>query len=131
VHPNDPSLGPEVIAALKDLDGETGTFFTDFMTTFMQETAERYERLLLATSRSDWRSEVAALAHSLKGSCGSAGATICAEICRDIEQAAEVGDKPMVVGLTQRLKVELGNVRTALADELLPATWSAGADQRG
>ena len=111
-----PALDPEVIANLKELNGETGTFFTEFMDAFLTGTEERFDELRRALSLEGWQGPTAALVHAIKGSCGSAGAIACARICREIEEALEGGDRGRVTVLVAVLGTELARVRAELAD---------------
>jgi CheY-like chemotaxis protein len=122
VIPTGPALDPAVVASLRELDGDTGAFFLDFMQAFLRGIEERFDELLLALVEDEWQEPVNQLAHSLKGSCGSAGAMITAEICRDIEEAVASGDKERADALAAELKVELERVRAEVADELMGTT---------
>ena len=122
------ALDPQVIGQLKELDGDTGVFFSNFMTVFLNGTEERLEELRLALAAGDeWRLRTADVAHSLKGSCGSAGARICAQICQEIEDSVKLGDHTDASRLANQLGAELDRVRAALAHELIGADSGEGA----
>ncbi|WP_096084558.1 Hpt domain-containing protein [Agaribacterium haliotis] len=81
-------LDQAMLHQLKDLLGEK---FETLVTAFIDDGGKRLERLSLAVTGPEFHI-VRAEAHGLKGSCRNIGANALADICADIENAAQKED---------------------------------------
>lgn len=108
-----PVLDPNVLTELRDLTGGAGSAeFQDLLDTFTMHTAERLRRLHDAVDAAD-HDAVAAIGHSLRGSCANFGAERMAQRCADIEAAAMAGE-PLPDDTAAGLEAEHELVQDAL-----------------
>ncbi len=88
--------------------------FPLLLETFLSESAAQHEAV-----QAGWQAEdmvqLHRRAHALKGSCANVGAVRCAELCRDIEQAASNATSDHIPSILERLDVELRAVHQALS----------------
>jgi HPt (histidine-containing phosphotransfer) domain-containing protein len=79
----------------------------------IEDTAAQIALLARAAAEAD-SANCAAVAHSAKGSCGNIGATALAELFRNAERAARVGDLSACAAMIPRFSLELERLRIAL-----------------
>lgn len=125
------AIDPEVWAALVALEnaGEPG-FLAALVREFLDTAGPRLDRLRAANARGD-ASAVEWEAHSLKGSCGSLGASGMVRLCEQLEHAGTAGSGDAARGTLDALDAEWRRVREALAAELLRRTSEAGPKANG
>jgi HPt (histidine-containing phosphotransfer) domain-containing protein len=70
--------------------------FRDYMPKFMANRTRDHAALLAALEAGDL-ARIAAIGHSLAGNCGTYGFHLMTQLGRDLEAAAEAGDRPALV----------------------------------
>lgn len=74
----------EVLQGLREVMEDE---FTELLSVFLRESSAQYSRIQ-ALWASGERQAVAALAHSLKGSCANIGAKSCSDLAAEVEKLA-------------------------------------------
>ena len=92
----------------RDRDG-----VADMLDTFLIDARTRLDSLRAASRRGD-HAAIAAMAHSLKGSCGNFAAHTMARLCVDLEVAHRAG--ALVDPIIERLDEEFGRTAHALRE---------------
>ncbi len=105
-------LDSGVVAGLRQLDAVRDGM-SEIVKTFLEGTITRLEELRRGIHETD-NALVARTCHSLKGSSASLGAATMAELCADLERAADSADIAGGVEILQRLEGEFGRVGPAL-----------------
>jgi HPt (histidine-containing phosphotransfer) domain-containing protein len=104
-------------ALLAELEEIMEDEFSLLLETFLSESAAQWQAM-----RTGWQANDLELlhgrAHALKGSCANVGAARCAELCRDIEQAASTGTGEPIAAILKALEAELHAVQAELASRL-------------
>jgi len=115
--PVDGVLDPAQLGVLRQLGsaGHPG-FLAGLVDTFLGLTADRSAELREASDRADARA-VEQGAHGLKGSAATMGATLLAQACAEVEEAARSGRLGEVPDGLQRVAAELDRARQALLVE--------------
>ena len=118
VEPVEPSqasvLDPSIIAQLRDLGPAE---FTDLVMLFLTDGEARLQALNASGRMRDARA-MSSIAHSLKGSGSTFGATALARHCADIQTVASAGDVDAALPLIHLVDDEFGRVTAALQREL-------------
>ena len=112
--PADPELDPRVIERLRALTppGEPDVL-AEILQVFLEEVPKRIRALDAAAAAGDV-SQVARLAHSLKGSSGNVGARSLFDVAQRIDDLAKAGDLPRVTPLVATLTGEYHRVELAI-----------------
>ncbi|NKQ11853.1 MULTISPECIES: Hpt domain-containing protein [unclassified Pseudomonas] len=100
-------LDSSVLATLQDvMEAEYPVLLDTFLT-------DSEERLLLLQSacRNGDGEDLRQAAHSFKGSCSNMGATLLAELCRELEETARVEQLDEAPELIERIEREFAIVR--------------------
>jgi HPt (histidine-containing phosphotransfer) domain-containing protein len=84
---------------------------------FMTQSTKQLDRLEGAVATGD-ATAVTEVAHNLRGSSGNLGAQRMAELCRQVERAAQRSDVSGAAPLVPRLQTEFARVRAALSAQL-------------
>jgi len=115
--PVDGVLDPAQLGVLRQL-GSAGhpDFLATLVETFLGLTTDRSAELREASDRAD-ASAVEHGAHALKGSAATMGATLLAQACAEVEDAARSGRLGEVPDGLQRVAAELDRARQALLFE--------------
>jgi two-component system, sensor histidine kinase and response regulator len=114
--PAEQVLDPDVICSLRDLDGE-GKLLDELATLYVADTVKQLKTLTEAIEDGD-AATTKRLAHTLKGSCSSIGATGMSRIAADLQEVAQSGDLDPTQKLLAALEEEYDRVRHALDAEL-------------
>jgi len=115
--PLPPAVDPEVIAGIRELQGEDGVdLLTELIDMFARDVPRRLADLRRAVEGDD---TVAVLngAHSLKGSSASLGATHLAVLCGQLEQCGRTRRLDGAADLLADVAREFERVRAALDAE--------------
>jgi HPt (histidine-containing phosphotransfer) domain-containing protein len=105
----------DALRSLQD-DGEDD-LLAELIDLFLEDAPTRISSMREAIAREDW-SDLGAWAHSLKGSCGSLGATHMADLCGKLEAMGRHGGVRADAERIQRdLESQYELVREALARE--------------
>jgi two-component system sensor histidine kinase/response regulator len=107
-------LDQGVLAGLRELGD--ADLLSELSTMFLDDASSRLATLNEAVEKGDARA-VERTAHTLRGSSGNMGATRMAVICSELEYVGASGDLGYAAELLDRLKEELGRVRSALEAE--------------
>lgn len=108
------SVGPEAgfeVERLRRWGGED--LVREVLGLFLRETPERLMRMGTALAQSDLQ-ETRNVAHSLKSSAGNIGATRVAELCRQLEAAAEDGRLEQARRLLKDIEGRFDEIRPEL-----------------
>ena len=109
-----PILNPEVLAGLRDLQDEDDTDFVAELTgIFLEDARSGLSALEEAVRRGD-APAIERVAHMLKGSSGSMGASRMSGLCARLEAAGASEDLSMAPRLLGRLEEEFGRVEREL-----------------
>jgi HPt (histidine-containing phosphotransfer) domain-containing protein len=112
-------LDMNALEALRSLqeDGEED-LLAELIDLFLEDAPTRITSLREAITREDW-SAMGSWAHSLKGSCGSLGATHMADLCAKLEAMGRTGSGPRVDAerYQRELEAQYELVRDALQRE--------------
>jgi CheY-like chemotaxis protein/HPt (histidine-containing phosphotransfer) domain-containing protein len=112
--PENPALDPSTVAALRELGVAE---FEKLVGLFLKDGAARVAALRNATKEGDAH-EIAEVAHSLKGSSGTIGATELADICRQLQAAASSGGLATALPLIDSVGAGFDRASRALREEL-------------
>jgi HPt (histidine-containing phosphotransfer) domain-containing protein len=105
----------EALRSLQD-DGDDD-LLGELIDLFLQDAPVRLRAMRDAIAREDW-DQLAASAHSLKGSCGSLGALPMADLCGRLERYGRTGrDRREAEHLFRELEAQSVLVRDALERE--------------
>jgi HPt (histidine-containing phosphotransfer) domain-containing protein len=110
-------LGPiddELIAPLRDLGTDD---FHELIHLFLGEAASRVARLRAIREQGDAAS-LAGVAHTLRGTSATFGATRLAALCAQIEEATPGADPIGLLTLVDDVTLEFDRVRASLNEEL-------------
>ncbi len=100
-------LDSSVLATLQDvMEAE----YPVLLDTFLLDSEERL-RLLQQACRSGEAESLRQAAHSFKGSCSNMGAVLLAELCRQLEEAAQLGQIDAALQLIEHIEREFAIVR--------------------
>ncbi len=115
--PVDSVLDPAQLGVLRHL-GSTGApdFLAGLVEKFLGLTTDRLVALREASDRADAEA-VERCAHALKGSAATMGATLLAQACAEVEDAARSGRMEEVPDGLQRVAAESDRARQALLVE--------------
>jgi CheY-like chemotaxis protein/HPt (histidine-containing phosphotransfer) domain-containing protein len=102
-----------VLDEIRDIDE---MFAKNLIDQFVEEVGSQYPDLHEACSRRD-PGAISGLGHRLRGSCLAVGANGMAEICAEIEQAAQLHDFDRCTNLAQLSQREFERVRDVLEDQ--------------
>lgn len=116
----DTPLDPTMVAALYELDTRSGdaSTLTDLVSAFIGDGRARVEELYTA-ARSGDHVRVEQVAHSLAGSSASFSAQRVADVCRQLESLAAIGDREAVLALLAHLDESFAEAASALGAEFL------------
>lgn len=103
-------LDETVLDSLKTVMGYD---FSTLLERFVEDAMMRLEQLRMTAAVADYPG-LKSIAHSFKGSCGSIGAFILADLCQQLESAAQLCQTENVSELIGRLEHELGIVISLL-----------------
>ena len=109
------------LAVLSDLYRLRPQVMNDLVENFLSSAADRVEAVSDAVGRGD-NEALERAAHSLKGSCGTLGATRMAEVCSDLVTLAREGKSASATLASGRLQEEHRKVRSTFLRQL--ETWS-------
>jgi histidine phosphotransfer protein HptB len=91
-------LDSAVLATLQDvMESE----YPALLDTFLADSEERV-RLLRQACQADQAEALRRAAHSFKGSCSNMGATLLAELCQELETAAQLVRAPALIESIER-----------------------------
>jgi HPt (histidine-containing phosphotransfer) domain-containing protein len=107
-------LDPDVLAGLRELGDPD--LLSELTEMFFDDASSRLATLHEAVEGDDAQS-LEHVAHALKGSSGSMGATRMAAICTELQDAGASGDLSRAPALLEQLEDEFGRVRPALEAE--------------
>lgn len=111
-------LNPVVIEELKSLPADDGgDLFTQFAKMFLEAYPKHLDQIQCFLDSSDFKS-LEREAHTLKSVCANLGATELADLARDIERGARLGDSTVVPHLILEMRNSQSSIRGAL-DQLL------------
>jgi len=115
---DDEILDPTVINGLRELrqPGEPDPL-AEVAELFIGDTPPRLQQIETALKNRDFQN-LAALAHSLKGSASNLGAKQMANLCLKLEKAAKTGDQEQSMGIAAQIKEEFDRVKKALELEI-------------
>jgi HPt (histidine-containing phosphotransfer) domain-containing protein len=100
-------LDNRVLAVLQDvMDAE----YPVLLDTFLVDSEERLRLLQVATDAGQ-ADDLRQAAHSFKGSCSNMGATLLAELCRELEESARREQLEAAPDLLERIEREFAIVR--------------------
>jgi len=107
----------QVLACLRELkaDGEPDVL-SELIQMFLQETPQRLAALAEAVAGPD-TAATERLVHSLKGSCGTLGASRMAALCEQLEHHTQREQSERMASSLRQLEEEFARVRTALEME--------------
>lgn len=112
--PDNPTLNPRAIQALRDLSPEGGAeFLRELITIYLEDTPRQMTELEEALARQD-APKVTRAAHTIKGSSGNFGATALAELAVGIESHGKTGNLAAAAAALPGFKAEFARVREAL-----------------
>jgi hypothetical protein len=108
-------LDPVILGELRDLARNGApNLLHDVYGVFTEDTSHELASLRAAAAAGD-AGALGAIAHKLKGSAATVGATAMADVCRRIEDAATADDLGDVERLLAELETQAANVTAALA----------------
>jgi two-component system sensor histidine kinase/response regulator len=111
---SDPPLQPVVWEALKrTADRDGGAFLSDYIDMFLQDTAERLNRLSRALEISD-RNTLSREAHAIKGACLELGIVQLGKYCDELRDAAKDSRLDQAAESLQQLRTEFDRLRPML-----------------
>ncbi|SFB01583.1 HPt (histidine-containing phosphotransfer) domain-containing protein [Azotobacter beijerinckii] len=106
-------LDPSVLAMLQEVMEDEYPVLLD---TFLSDSEDRLQALRQAHEVRDAEA-LRRAAHSFKGSCGNLGATLLAELCRQLEESARAGDLAPLPALLEQAEREFAIIRTLIESE--------------
>jgi two-component system sensor histidine kinase/response regulator len=112
--PEDALLDGSTLAGLRELGGAE---FENLVRLFLTDGAAQIAALREAAGEADAQA-IAELAHSLKGSSGTFGATALADICAELQAAASSGDLATALRLIDTVGAGFDRASRALQKEL-------------
>ncbi len=86
----EPSIEPEVLARLRELEADAPGLVADVLSTFLRETPHRIKRVQAAFDNAD-APGLESAAHGLKGSADAVGAQRLSRLCEEIERSGRIG----------------------------------------
>jgi HPt (histidine-containing phosphotransfer) domain-containing protein len=115
------SLDPAALEKLRELErrGNAGVVGR-IVDAFLEDAPVKVDTLRRAVDDNDLVA-VSMVAHTLKGGCGYVGATRLADLCAEVESAAESGDVTEAGAGIEAIEGELATL-TGLLNEVRPAT---------
>jgi HPt (histidine-containing phosphotransfer) domain-containing protein len=109
-------IDSEIINALLGLGATPGALLNELIQMFVELTPHSLEQIETAVRDGDWKALVFA-AHSYKSSSGNIGATIVAQLCEELENAAQV---PAIERINQALpKLRFESRKAIMALEII------------
>jgi HPt (histidine-containing phosphotransfer) domain-containing protein len=107
-----PAVDPAALDKMLDMVGGDVDFLDELVDTFLDDAVTQLEAMRLALSV-DAESMVRP-AHSMKTNCANMGATVLAQLCRDLEGAARAGSLDGAIERVAAAEEEFALVRTEL-----------------
>jgi HPt (histidine-containing phosphotransfer) domain-containing protein len=112
--PNGGPIDPELIAPLRDFGLED---FHELIRMFLEEAASRVARLGALQGQGE-TSQLAGIAHALRGTSAAFGAVRLGALCAEIEDATPGQGKIGLARLVDDVTLEFDRVRASLTEEL-------------
>ena len=122
-HPRPPAVDPVQLAELRSLSPAGDAWLVrELILPFLQGSEQGLREMRAGCMKAD-APQVERLAHNLKGSCGTVGVRILAEIARQLMESAHAGELQGVPALLDQYAAEHARVAAALRREFpgLPA----------